>query len=78
MVTYLGNNQATTTKVNSAVHPSKVAKSSISFGWGEGRKVTAARWWQTTLCNPIWHVISRSGEMIHMKLLYPLYMEYVW
>ena len=40
--------------------PSGVAKSSTGFGWGKGGKVTAAGW-QVTLCNPIWHVISRSG-----------------
>jgi len=32
-------------------------------GWGKGGKVTAAGW-QVTLCDPIWHVISRSGEVI--------------
>ena len=45
------------------MHPSGVAKSSISLGWGKGGKlgkVTAAGW-QVTLCNPIWHVISCSG-----------------
>jgi len=31
-----------TTKVNSALHPFGVAKSSTSFGWGKGRKVTSA------------------------------------
>ena len=44
-----------------ALHPSRVAKSSTSFGWGKGGKVTAAGW-QVTLCDPIWHwhVISHS------------------
>jgi len=46
--------------INSALHPSGVAKSSTSFSWGKGGKVTAAGW-QVTLCDPIWHVISRSG-----------------
>jgi len=50
----------TTTQVNSALHPSGVAKSSTSFGWGKGGKVTSAGW-QITLCDLIWHVISRSG-----------------
>jgi len=49
--------------VNSALHPSGVAKSSTSFGWGKGGKVTAAGW-QVILCDPIWHVISRSGVVI--------------
>jgi len=31
----------TTTQVNSALHPSRVAKSSINFGWGKGGKITA-------------------------------------
>ena len=29
-------------QVNSALHPSRVAKSSTSFGWSKGGKVTAA------------------------------------
>jgi len=33
-----------TTQLNSALHLSGVAKSSTSFGWGKGRKVTAAGW----------------------------------
>jgi len=33
----------------------------ISFGWGKGGNVTSAGW-QVTLCDPIWHVSSRSGE----------------
>ena len=53
----------TTTQVNSVLHPAEVAKSSTSFGWGKGGKVTAAGW-QVTLCDPIWHVISRSSVMI--------------
>jgi len=44
-----------TTWVNSALHPSGVAKSSTSFGWGKGGNVTSAGW-QVTLCDPIWHV----------------------
>jgi len=41
--------------VNSALYPSGVYKSSISFSWGKGWKVTAAGL-QVTLCHPIWHV----------------------
>jgi len=58
------------TQVNSALHPSRVAKSSTSIA---GR-VTSA-WWQVTLCDPIWHVISHSSEVIstnwyiHLTLL---------
>jgi len=36
-----------------------VAKSSTSFGWGKGGKVTATGW-QVTLCDPMWHVIYDS------------------
>jgi len=44
-------------QVNSALHPSGVAKSSTSFRWDGG--------WEVTLCDPIsWHVISRRGEVI--------------
>jgi len=50
----------TALQVNSALHPSGVAKSTISFGYGKGRKVTTAGW-QVTLCDPLWHVISLSG-----------------
>jgi len=41
-------------------HPSGVAQSSTSFGWRKGGNVTFAGW-QATLCNPMWHVSSRSG-----------------
>ena len=57
------------TQDNSALHPSGVAKSSTSFGWGKGEKVTADGW-QVTLCDPIWHVISRSGRVISTFLFY--------
>jgi len=67
----------TTTQVNSAYG---VAKSSTSFGWGKGGKVTSAGW-QVTLCDLIWHVISRSGVVISITncyirftLLYLLYL----
>jgi len=33
---------------------------STSFGWGKGGNVTSAGW-QVTLCDPMWHVSSRSG-----------------
>jgi len=59
----------TTTQVNSALHPSGVAKSSTSFGRGKGGKVTSAGW-QVTLCDLIWHVISRSGVVISITNCY--------
>jgi len=36
------------------------AKSSTSFGWGKGGNVSSAGW-QVTLCDPMWHMSSRSG-----------------
>ena len=60
--------------------PSGVAESSTSFGWGKGGNVTSAGW-QVTLCDPVWHVSSRSGvatlrTAIHLLLvtylLFPL------
>ena len=57
-------------KIKSALHPSEVAKSSTSFGWGKGRNVTSARW-RVTLCHLIWHVSSHSGvAMLHCEMLY--------
>jgi len=52
-----------------ALHPSGVAKSSTSFGWGKGGKVTSAGW-QVTLCDPIWQMISRSGVVISITNCY--------
>jgi len=65
-----------TLQVNSALHPSGVAKSSTSFGWAKGGNVTSAGW-QVTLCDPMWHVSSRSGvatlrTAIHLLLAYLL------
>ena len=59
--------------VNSALHPSGVAKSSTSFGWGKNWNVTSAGW-QVTLCDPTWHVSSSSGVATSVsELLYPCY-----
>ena len=52
------------------MHSSGVAKSSTSFGRGKGWNVTSAGW-QVTLCDPIWHVSSSSGESC-CELLYPV------
>ena len=60
--------------INSALHPSGVAKSSTSFGWGKGGNVTSAGW-QVTLCEHIWYVSSRSGDgRPACKLLYAHFM----
>jgi len=42
------------------------------IGWGKGGNVTSAGW-QVTLCDPIWHVTSRSGEAVCV-LLYTRYL----
>ena len=44
-------------QVNSALHPSGVAKSSTSFSWRKGGKVTSAGW-QVTLCDLIWFHVA--------------------
>jgi len=49
--------------VNSALHPSGVAKSSTSFGWGRGGNVSSAGW-HVTLCGmwvpgAVWQVRLR-------------------
>jgi len=67
----------TTTQVNSALHPCRVLKSSTSFGWGKGGKVTSARW-QVTLCDPIWHVISCSGVVISITNCYILTFKFTF
>ena len=46
------------------------------FRWGKGGNVTSAGW-QVTLCDPMWHVSSRSGvatlrTAIHLLLTYLL------
>jgi len=33
------------------------------IGWDKGGNVTSAGW-QVTLCDPIWHVSSRSGAVL--------------
>jgi len=42
---------------------------STSFGWGKGGKVTSAGC-QVSLCDLIWHVISRSGVVISITNCY--------
>ena len=41
------------------------------IGWGKGGNVTSAGW-QVTLCDPIWHVTSRSG--VYLALPYLLFL----
>ena len=55
------------------MHPSGVAESSTSFGWGKSGNVTSAGW-EVTLCDLIWYVSSRSGvatlrTAIHLLLV---------
>ena len=45
---------------------------STSFGWGKGGNVPSAGW-QGTLCDPMWHVSSRSG-VATCELLYTCYL----
>jgi len=57
------------------LHPSGVAKSSTSFGWGKGGNVTSAGW-QVTLCDPMWHVSSRSGVATLRTAIHSLLLTY--
>jgi len=52
--------------VNSALHPSWVAKSSTSLGSDKAGKsqLPGGRLAQVILCDPIWLVISRTGQVI--------------
>jgi len=60
------------------LHPSGVAKSSTSFGWGKGWNVTSGVW-QVTLCDPIRHVNSSSGvATLVSALLYPCYFTFTF
>ena len=48
----------------------------MSIPASAGVNVTSAGW-QVTLCDPIWHVSSRSGDgRLAYKLLYALYFFY--
>ena len=64
-------------QVNSALHPSGVTINRVpaSAGLNAGKSRIAG--WQVTLCDPLWHVISRSGVVISITNCYilplPLY-----
>ena len=62
-------------EINSALHLFGVAKSSTSFGWGKGGKVTAAGW-QVTSSDPMWHVISHSCVIISITNWYVLALNF--
>ena len=48
-----------------------------SLFWGKGCNVTSAGW-QVTLCDPIWHVSSRSGVAgLQCELLYPCILYFI-
>ena len=61
--------------VNSALLPSQVTKSSTGIGSGKGGNVTSVT--QVTLCDPIWHASSRSGEAGCELPYAPLHFEQV-
>jgi len=60
----------------SVFYPFGVAKSSTNFGWNNCGNVTSVEW-QVTLCDPIWHVSSRSGEAVLLTKGEPLYSVYL-
>jgi len=45
------------------IPPGSLNRVPAVIGWGKGGNVTSAGW-QVTLCDPIWHVSSRSGEAL--------------
>jgi len=61
-----------TPQINSALHPSGVAKSSTCFGFGKDMKVTTAAGLQVTLCHTICHVISHSGVVYSRSVIFTL------
>jgi len=83
-VTVIGHvlpHQYVTNQVNSALHLSGLLNQvPASVGWGKGRNVTSVRW-QVTLCDPIWHVSSRSGkaccELLYQVILL-LHLLIIW
>ena len=46
-----------------AVHNNSLNRVPALIGWGKGGNITSAGW-QVTLCDPIWHVSSRSGAVL--------------
>ena len=56
---------------------SQLGQLSTSFGWDKGGNIVTSAGWQVTLCDPMWHVSSRSGvatlpTAIHLLLTYLL------
>ena len=57
-----------TTSIQPCIPPGSLNQVPALIGWGKGGNVTSAGW-QVTLCDPIWHLSSRSGEAV-CELLY--------
>ena len=53
------------------IPPGSLNRVPALIGWGKGRNVTSAGW-QVTLCDPVRHVTSRSGEAV-CELLYSIH-----
>ena len=43
------------------IHPGSLNRVPAIIGWGKSGNVTLCLW-QVTLCDPVWHVSSRSGK----------------
>jgi len=52
-----------TRSIQPCIHPGSLSRVPALTGWGKGGNVTSAGW-QVTLCDPIWHVSSRSGRVL--------------
>jgi len=58
------------------IPPGSLNRVPASINWGKGGNVTSAGW-QVTLCDPIRHVSSRSGEAV-CELLYSALPLFMW
>ena len=61
---------APTGSTQPCIPPGSLNRVPALISWGKGGNVTSAGW-QVTLCDPIWHVSSRSSEAL-CELLYIL------
>jgi len=48
-------------QLQSCISPGSLNTAPALNGWGKRRNVSSVGW-KVTLCDPIWHVSSRSGE----------------
>ena len=71
----LGNHQAYSTRSRAKPHPNRHLEQFSRFSRAHRHGNVTAAGWQVTLCDPMWHVSSRSGvatlrTAIHLLLTY--------